>query len=343
MTVISLGSLAEKLNAQLHGDGNVTIRAVASLENAKEGDLTFLSSSSYKKYLAQCEATAVLIKENDLSSCKTNALVVKDPYLAYALVAQLFDTTPDCAKDIAPSAYIAPTATIGKNVAIGHNAVIEEGAVLGDNVQIGAGSFVGKNSKIGNNTRLWANVTIYHNVEIGDDCLFQSAAVIGAEGFGYANDRGRWEKIPQVGRVIIGNNVEIGASTTIDRGAIDDTIIGNGVIIDNQCQIGHNVQIGDHTAMAAASAVGGGTKIGKHCMIAGACAFNGHIDICDNVVITGMSMIMRPISEPGVYSSGIPLQPNKEWRKTAARVMKIEEMHKRLKLVENQLKKTDYS
>ena len=339
MTVISLDSLAKKLNAQLHGDGNVTICAVASLENAKQGELTFLSSSRYKKYLAQCKATAVLIKENDLSSCKTNALVVKDPYLAYALVAQMLDTTPECAKNIASTAYIAPTAILGKNVAIGHNAVIEDGAVLGDNVQIGAGGVIGKNAKIGNNTRLWPNVTIYHDVEIGNDCLFQSGAVIGAEGFGYANNLGRWEKIPQVGRVIIGNNVEIGASTTIDRGAIDDTIIGNGVIIDNQCQIGHNVHIGDHSAMAAASAIGGGTKIGKYCMIAGACAFNGHINICDQVVITGMSMVMRSITTPGVYSSGIPLQTNKEWHKTAARTMRIEDMYRRLKRVENQLKK----
>lgn len=339
MTVISLASLAEKLDAQLHGDGNVTIGAVASLENAKEGELTFLSSSSYKKFLPQCQASAVLIKQSELDKCHTNALVVKDPYLAYAKVAQFFDNTPSCASDIAASAYIAPTATLGSNVAVGHNAVIEAGAVIGDNAQIGAGCFIGKDARIGNNTRLWANVTVYHQVQIGDHCLFQAGSVIGADGFGYANDRGSWEKIPQVGRVIIGNRVEVGALTTIDRGAIDDTIIGNGVIIDNQCQIGHNVQIGDHTAMAAATAIGGGTKIGRHCMIAGACAFNGHIEITDNVVITGMSMVMRPISEPGVYSSGVPLQPNKEWRKTAARVMKIEEMNKRLKLVENQLKK----
>lgn len=336
MTAITLTELASKLNAQLHGDGNVTIHAIASLEKAKQGEITFLTSSSYKKYLPECQASAVLIKDSDLGSCKTNALVVKDPYVAFALVAQIFDTTPACAHDIAPTAYISPKAKLGNNVAIGHNAVIEDDVVIGDNVQIGAGCYIGTKTIIGANTRFWPNVTIYHNVEIGADCLFQSGAVIGAEGFGYANNAGIWEKIPQTGRVIIGNKVEIGASTTIDRGAIDDTIIGNGVIIDNQCQIGHNVTIGDHCAMAAASAVGGGSKVGKHCMIAGACAINGHIEITDNVVITGMSMVMRPIEKSGVYSSGIPLQTNKEWRKTAARVMKIDEMHKRLKAIEKQ-------
>ena len=234
MTEISLQTLAQKLDAKLHGDGKVTIRAVASLENAKEGELTFLNSSRYRKYLPQTQASAVLLKTKELEHCYTNALEVKDPYLAYALVAQLFDTTPHCAQDIASSAQIDPSAKLGGNVAIGHNTVIEAGVVLGDNVQIGAGCYIGKNAHIGANTRLWANVTIYHEVQIGESCLFQSGAVIGADGFGYANDKGRWEKIPQVGRVIIGSRVEIGASTTIDRGAIEDTKIGDDVIIDNQ-------------------------------------------------------------------------------------------------------------
>lgn len=209
--------------------------------------------------------------------------------------------------------------------------------MLGDNVIIGAGCFVGKFTKIGSGTRLWANVSVYHQIEIGEKCLIQSGTVIGADGFGYANDRGNWIKIPQLGTVRIGDRVEIGACTTIDRGALDDTIIGNGVIIDNQCQIAHNVMIGDNTAVAGGVIMAGSLKIGRYCQIGGASVINGHMEICDKAVVTGMGMVMRPITEPGIYSSGIPLQPNKAWRKTAALVMNIDEINKRLKAVEKKV------
>jgi UDP-3-O-[3-hydroxymyristoyl] glucosamine N-acyltransferase (EC 2.3.1.-) len=282
-----------------------------------------------------------MLKEGDLSYCQGNALVVSDPYLAYAKVAQILDSTPACATDIAASAVVADDAVLGEGVAIGPNAVIESGALLGDGAQIGAGCFVGKGAKVGARTKLWANVTLYHEVVIGQDCLIQAGTVIGADGFGYANDKGKWVKIPQLGRVVIGDRVEIGACTTIDRGALDDTEIADGVIIDNQCQIAHNVTIGENTAIAGATVMAGSLKVGKHCIIGGASVFNGHMEITDNVTITGMAMVMRPITEPGMYSSGIPLQPNREWRKTAARVLKIDEMHKRLKELENQLHKQD--
>ncbi|MCL6408234.1 UDP-3-O-(3-hydroxymyristoyl)glucosamine N-acyltransferase, partial [Dickeya dadantii] len=273
----------------------------------------------------------------DLPYCQVAALVVKNPYLTYAHMAQLLDTTPQPATDIAPSAVIASDATLGQQVSIGANAVIESGAQLGDGVVIGPGCFVGKNARIGAGTRLWANVTIYHRVELGEHCLIQSGTVIGSDGFGYANDRGNWVKIPQLGTVRIGDQVEIGASTTIDRGALDDTVIGNGVIIDNQCQIAHNVVIGDNTAVAGGVIMAGSLKIGRYCMIGGASVINGHMEICDKVTVTGMGMVMRPITEPGVYSSGIPLQPNKVWRKTAALVMNIDEISKRLKAVERKV------
>jgi UDP-3-O-[3-hydroxymyristoyl] glucosamine N-acyltransferase len=226
-------------------------------------------------------------------------------------------------------------------VAIGANAVIESGVVLGAGVIVGPGCFVGKNTRLGARTRLWANVTLYHNVVLGSDCLVQSGAVIGADGFGYANNKGEWVKIPQLGGVVIGNRVEIGACTTIDRGALGDTRIADNVIIDNQCQIAHNVEIGYGTAMAGGTIMAGSLKVGKYCIIGGASVFNGHMEICDGVTITGMAMVMRPITEPGVYSSGIPLQTNKEWRKTAARVMRIDDMHKRLSRLEKQLDKKD--
>lgn len=337
MAGITLAEIATKLGAELRGDGAVSIESIAGTNQAGQGDITFLSSSKYRKHLAECQASAVILKEADLPYFDGNALVMNDPYLGYALVAQLLDTTPVAASEIAPSAFVADDVVLGEGVAIGHNAVIESGAKIGDHAQIGPGCFVGKHAEIGARTKLWANVTIYHNVVLGSDCLVQSSTVIGADGFGYANDKGEWVKIPQLGTVRIGNRVEIGACTTIDRGALEDTIIEDNVIIDNQMQIAHNVQIGYGTAMAGGTIVAGSTKIGKYCIIGGASVLNGHIEIADGVTITGMGMVMRSIEEKGMYSSGIPLQPNKEWRKTAARTMKIDEMNKRLKAVEKKL------
>ncbi len=337
---VTLGQLAELLGAELHGDASVEVSRVSNLETAKPGAISFLSDSKYQAFLVSTQASAVLVKASDLAACQTNALVVKDPYVGFARVAQVLDNSPKPASEIHASAVVAADAQLGAGVAIGANAVIESGVVLGDGVLIGPGCFIGKNSRLGKGTRLWANVTIYHDVRIGEACLFQSGCVIGSDGFGYANERGEWIKIPQVGGVTIGNRVEIGACTTIDRGAIDDTKIADNVIIDNQCQVAHNVEIGYGTAIAGATTFAGSTKIGKYCIIGGASVFNGHIQVCDQVTITGMAMVMRSITEPGVYSSGIPAQSNKEWRKMAARVLHIDDMHKRLskldKLVDGQ-------
>ncbi|QBR50561.1 UDP-3-O-(3-hydroxymyristoyl)glucosamine N-acyltransferase [Erwinia sp. QL-Z3] len=339
MSSIRLADLAQQLDADLHGDGELVISGIASMQSAQSGQITFLSNSRYREQLVTCKASAVVLTEADLDCVQGAALVVKDPYLTYARMAQILDSTPQPAKDIAPSAVIDASAKLGQYVSIGANAVIESGVELGDNVVIGAGCFVGKNTRIGAGTRLWANVSIYHEIQIGERCLIQSGTVIGADGFGYANDRGNWVKIPQLGTVIIGDRVEIGACTTIDRGALDNTQIGNGVIIDNQCQIAHNVVIGDNTAVAGGVIMAGSLKIGRYCMIGGASVINGHMEICDKVTVTGMGMVMRPITQPGVYSSGIPLQPNKTWRKTAALVMNIDEISKRLKAIERKVDK----
>jgi UDP-3-O-[3-hydroxymyristoyl] glucosamine N-acyltransferase len=335
MFAFRLEQLAEQLGATLHGDGELIITGVASMKSATEGQITFLSDKKFQNNLSTCGATAVVITEDSLKYWNGAALVAKDPYLCYAKLAQILDTTPLPAEDIADSAIIATTAQLGKNVSIGPNAVIESGAILGDNCCIGAGCFIGKNTTIGVGTKIWSNVSIYHNCIIGENCLIQSGTVIGADGFGYANDKGKWIKIPQLGRVVIGNDVEIGASTTIDRGALDDTVIGNGVIIDNQCQIAHNDVIGDHTAVAGGVIMAGSLKIGRHCLIGGASVINGHMEICDQVTVTGMGMVT--ITKPGVYSSGIPLQENKVWRKTASLVLHIDEMNKRLKALEKKL------
>lgn len=334
MPKLTLAELAGLTGGELHGNGELTVSSIAAMDKAGDEQVTFLTNSKYRKHLSACKATVILIKPSELELCQTNAIVVDDPYLAFALAAQALDTTPEPASAIEASAYVAPDVTLGKDVCIGHNTVIESGVELGDNVVIGAGCFVGKNAKIGAGTKLWANVTIYHNVEIGQACLIQANTVVGADGFGYANNRGEWVKIPQLGSVKVGNRVEIGSCTTIDRGAIDDTVIEDNVIIDNHIQIAHNVHIGYGTALAGCTTIAGSVKIGKYCIIGGASVINGHIEIADGVTVTGMGMVMRSIPEKGVYSSGIPLQSNKEWRKTAARTLKIDEMHKRLRTLE---------
>ncbi|HHX8306769.1 TPA: UDP-3-O-(3-hydroxymyristoyl)glucosamine N-acyltransferase [Vibrio diabolicus] len=343
MKTLTLAELATITGGELFGDESLAVSRVAPMDKAQEGDVTFLSNPKYAKHLSECQATVVMVKAEHKEQCVGNALVVSDPYVAFARVVQAMDTTPKPADDIAPSAVIAADVKMGENVTIGANAVIETGVELGDNVSIGAGCFIGKNAKLGNNTKLWANVTIYHEVSLGDDCLVQSGTVIGSDGFGYANDKGEWIKIPQLGSVRIGNRVEIGACTTIDRGALEDTIIEDNVILDNQLQIAHNVQIGYGTVMPGGTIVAGSTKIGKYCQIGGASVLNGHITIADGVAITGMGMVMRSIEEKGLYSSGIPLQTNREWRKTATRVHRIDEMNKRLKAVEKQLEQKEES
>lgn len=339
MRAYSLKELAEQIGATVRGNADVVVESIAPLDKAGERQLTFISNVKFRELLSQSQAGILIVSESDVEFCAvhSNLLIVKDPYVAYAVLAQYMDTTPKAATDIAPSAVISPAASLGKNVCVGANSVIEAGVVLEDDVIIGAGCFVGKNARIGRGTQLWANVSVYHEVQIGRHCLIQSGAVIGADGFGYANDRGRWIKIPQTGTVIIGNHVEIGACTCIDRGALDATVIEDNVIIDNLCQIAHNVHIGTGTAVAGGVIMAGSLKVGRYCLIGGASVLNGHMEICDKVTVTGMGMVMRPITEPGVYSSGIPLQPNKAWRKTAALTLDIDKMNKRLKAVEKKL------
>lgn len=335
----SLQELADELGATFRGCADVVVEGIAPLNKAGERQLTFISNAKFRDQLANCQASILVVSPADVEFCAehSNLLIVNDPYVAYAKLAQYMDSTPKAASGIHPSAVLFDKISLGKNVSIGANAVIEEGVELGDNVVIGANCFVGKSAKIGANTQLWANVSVYHNVQIGENCLIQSGTVIGSDGFGYANERGRWIKIPQVGSVVIGNNVEIGACTCIDRGALDDTVIEDNVIIDNLCQIAHNVHIGTGTAVAGGVIMAGSLKVGRYCLIGGASVINGHMEICDKVTVTGMGMVMRPITEPGIYSSGIPLQPNKEWRKTAALTLGIDGINKRLKAVEKKL------
>lgn len=335
---ISLIQLAQSIDAKLHLSGADTqdtlISGLSTLVRAVEGQISFLSNSKYRSQLQDTKAQAVILHPDELTHCNCSALVMDNPYVGFAKAAQLLDTTPEPAHEISIHAVIGEHVVLGENVKIGANAVIEAGAKLGDNVVVGPGCFVGKNAQLGNNTKLWANVTIYHDVVMGSGCLVQANTVIGSDGFGYANDKGQWIKIPQLGSVVIGNRVEIGASTTIDRGALDNTILADGVIIDNQCQIAHNVEIGENTAMAACSVIAGSTVIGKNCSMAGLVGINGHIAICDNVVFTGMSMVTKSITQPGVYSSGIPASANREWRKNMVALRNITRLNLRVKTLE---------
>ncbi|GGD56814.1 UDP-3-O-(3-hydroxymyristoyl)glucosamine N-acyltransferase [Lacimicrobium alkaliphilum] len=341
MKTYSLSQLAEYLGAEVQGDGDVTIHAVSTLARAGKGQISFLSNSKYRSQLRDTRADAVIVQAEDVAFCPVNALVMNNPYVGFARLAQLMDTTPAAADSVSPHAVIAVDAELGQNVVIGANAVIDSGVKLGDRVQIGAGCVIGKNVTIGADTKLWANVTLYHDVQIGSNCLIQSAAVIGADGFGYANDNGHWVKIPQLGRVIIGDRVEIGASTTIDRGALDDTRIADGVIIDNQCQIAHNVMIGENTAIAGCTVVGGSTHIGRNCTIGGLSAITGHINIADNVHFTGMSMVTKGVSQAGAYSSGLPSQPSRDWRKAVVNVRNLDRLGQRVKELEKHYSEHD--
>ncbi|WP_417668920.1 UDP-3-O-(3-hydroxymyristoyl)glucosamine N-acyltransferase [Pseudoalteromonas tetraodonis] len=331
----TLSQIAELLGAELQGDGALEIKKIATLANAQTGHIAFLANKKYRSQLETTQASAVILGPEDAPYFSGNKIIVANPYVCYAKLAQLMDTTPRSAiSGIHPSAVIHASAQVSKSASIGANVVIEADAVIGDNVQIGPNSFIGERVKIGSGTKLWSSVSVYHDVEIGADCLFQANTVIGSDGFGYANERGQWLKIPQLGSVIIGDKVEIGASTTIDRGALDDTIIHSNVIIDNQCQIAHNVEVQSGTAIAGCTVLAGSVSIGKNCQIGGMTAINGHMSVCDGVIITGMSMVTKSITEPGIYSSGMPHTTNKEWRKSIAHLRNLSDMKSRLKALE---------
>jgi len=331
---ITLGQLAEFLGATLRGPADKQITGLATLQEAGPGQVSFLANPQYRKFLATTHAAAVLLKPADAEGYAGDALLIADPYLAYARISHLFDPKPKAAAGIHPTAVVADDAVVDPAASVGPYVVIESGARIAAGVTLGAHCFIGARCVIGEGGWLAPRVTLYHDVRIGQRVVIQSGAVLGGEGFGFANEKGVWQKIAQIGGVTIGDDVEIGVNTAIDRGAMDDTRIGNGVKLDNQIQIAHNVQVGDHTAMAACVGISGSAKIGKHCMLAGGVGLVGHIEICDGVFITGMTMVTRSITEPGSYSSGTAMQPAAEWRKSAARIRQLDDMSRRLQQLE---------
>lgn len=335
----TLAQLADILGAELRGDANKVIDGLATLSDATDHQLSFLANAHYRKQLEHTRAGAILLSASDAADYSGDCLIADDPYLAYAKLSHYFDRTPKQPVGVHPTAVVAQSARIDASACIGPGAVIDEHAVIGAHVTIGAQCFIGARTTIAEGGRLLARVTLYHDVTIGQRVVIQSGAVIGGEGFGFANHKGEWHKIAQIGGVTIGDDVEIGANTTIDRGALADTLIGNGVKLDNQIQIAHNVQIGDHTAVAACVGISGSAKIGRNCMLAGGVGLVGHIDICDGVFITGMTMVTHSITEPGAYSSGTAMQPAADWKKNAVRFRQLDSMAKRVRALEKHTQK----
>jgi len=316
---------------------SLAVDGINTLDAATATQISFLANKTYRKQLTSTEALAVIVSPDDVELCPGAAVVMQNPYMGYAQLSTWFATAPVPVKGVCATAVVHASAQVDASASVGPNAVIEAGVIIKADAVIGAGSVVGEHSVIGEGSKLCSNVTVYHGVYVGAHCLIQSGAVLGSDGFGYANDQGRWEKIEQIGGVVIGDNVEIGACTTIDRGALNDTCIGNGVILDNNVQIAHNVVIGDYTAMAGCSAVAGSTRIGEHCTIAGAVGITGHLEITDNVHVTAMSLVTSSIKKPGVYSGSAPLSPNSLWRKNAVRYRQLDTMARRIKQLEQQV------
>ena len=333
----TLGELAEHVSGEIKGDASCVIESVGTLHHANAKQITFLTNPSYRKQLASTQAGAVIMTASDAENCSINALVSQNPYAAYAKIAALLSPEEKYVQGIDAGAYVATDTIISKTASIAAGVVIESGVTLADFVRIGPGCVLQKNVKIDAHTVLTANVTVAHDCDIGERNLIHPGVVIGADGFGQALDNGCWIKVPQLGRVVIGNDVEIGANTTIDRGAIENTIIEDNVKLDNQIQVAHNVIIGAHTAIAGCTAIAGSTKIGKHCRIAGMVGIVGHIEIADNVTVTAKSLVSGSIKKAGMYSAGTPLEPSQHWRKNTIRFKHLDEMAKRLNKLEKQL------
>jgi len=336
-TSYTLQQVASMLGAELRGDGDVTVNGIGTLQTARAGQVSFLANPRYTAHLANTEASAVLIAPGLVDQCGTNALILDDPYRAFAQLSHHFDTAPEAPAGIHPSAVIDETATVDATASIGPNVVLEAGCHVGAGVSIGANSVIGARCRIGDNTWIAANATLYHDVRVGARCRIASGAVIGSDGFGYANHLGKWERIAQVGGVVLGDDVDVGANTAIDRGALEDTRIGNGVKLDNLIQIAHNVSIGENTAMAAFVGIAGSTTIGSHCVFGGASGVGGHLTIGDQVHLTGMTMVTRSLEEPGVYSSGTGVETNRNWRKNVVRFRQLDDMARRVKALEKKL------
>ena len=328
---LTLGKLAEEVGGELqNADPAVEIVGVATLQHARERDISFLSNAGYRKYLKGCRAAAVILSPDDAADYPAAAIVSSNPYVSYARAAALISPAPAARQGIHASASLDVDCNVDARAWIGPHCIIEQGVVIHAGVQLAGGCFIGAGSVIGADSKLSANVVICHGVVIGERVSIAAGAVIGSDGFGLANDGGRWVNVPQLGSVRVGNDVDIGSNTTIDRGALEDTVVEDGVRLDNQIQVAHNVRIGAHTAIAGCVGISGSASIGQHCMIGGGAGIVGHLEIADHVVITGMTMVTKSISKPGVYSSGVPAQENDAWNRNYARFRQLDKLARKI-------------
>ena len=332
-----LADIAAQLGGRVLGDAEARISQIATLEKAQSNHISFLTNSKYRTQLAGTQAGAVILGEADADATDLPRIISDNPYAYFARVSALLNPLPEVRPGVHPSAAVGAGAQIDATASIAAMVVIGEGATIGAFSVIGEGCCIGANAVIGSHARLYPHVVIYHDCVIGDNLIAHSGAVIGSDGFGIAMDEGRWVKIPQIGRVVIGNDVEIGANTTIDRGALDDTVIEDGVKLDNQIQIAHNVRIGAHTAIAGCVGIAGSTTIGRYCRIGGSAGILGHLQIADHVEISSFTLIGKSIREAGSYAAIFPFSKTEDWRKNAVHLRHLDGLVKRVKILEREL------
>ena len=320
--------LAQRFGLELRGE-DCPVHGVGTLATAGPGQLGFLANPRYRGQLAETAAGVVVLREADLDARAGTALLARDPYAAFARIAALFEPKPARPPGVHPSAVVDATAVVDPGAHVGPLVVVGARARIGAGAILGPGCVVGEDCEVGEGSELVARVTLVVRVRLGKRVLVHPGAVLGADGFGIAMDHGQWLKVPQLGGVVVGDDSEIGANTTIDRGALEDTVLEQDVRLDNQIQVGHNVRIGAHTAMAGCSAVAGSATIGRHCLVGGGAGILGHLEVCDRVVVTAMSLVTHSIREPGEYSSGTPLMDNRAWRRSAARFKQLDDIARR--------------
>ena len=338
---LTLAQIASRLGGRVAGDSQVLIRQVAALEHAGEGEISFFASSRYRKQLEGTHASAVIVGEKSEALTAKPRIVCGNPYAYFARVAQLFHPRAHCVAGIDPGARVAHGASVAASARLEAGVVVDEGAKVGERAWIGAGSYVGPGASIGADSRLHPSVVVYAHCRIGARAIVHSGVVIGADGFGFAPDSGEWVKIPQTGRVLIGDDVEIGANTTIDRGAMSDTVIGDGVKIDNQVQIGHGVRVGANTVIAGCAGIAGSATIGKGCIIAGAAMLQEHIVVCDGAQISTGTLVTHSINKPGVYTGFFPVDEHENWRRNAVAIRHLAELARRVHALEKLLQQKE--
>lgn len=337
MMVVSLGELAVRFGCELRGEPSTVVERVGTLANADGQSVAFLSESRNRRELTATKAAVVVLDRASADACPTAALICANPRATFARITNLLHPGPELRPGQHPTAFVSPTAQIDASSQIGALVSVGDRAAIGARVYIGPNCIIEEDVTIGEDVRLVASVTLCRGVSIGARTVIQPGVIIGGDGFGFAPEKGRWVKVPQVGSVRVGPDVEIGANTTIDRGAIEDTVIEEGVKLDNQIQIGHNVRVGAHSVIAGCTGISGSTIIGRGCIIGGAVGIAGHITIGDGVTITGFAMVSRSLTEPGVYSSGIPIEESKLWRRQVARYRNLESLTRRVKDLERAL------